>query len=69
MCKLVHPSRTKATLAPALVATTEIRLAPTATYIGTCANITRPGTIKTPPPRPDSAPIKPAPTASANEST
>ena len=32
--RLVHPSRTKATLAPALVATTEMRLAPTATFIG-----------------------------------
>src|SRR5215469_2097058 len=62
ICRLVQPSRTNATLAPALVATTEIRLAPTATYIGTCANMTSAGTMKTPPPRPDSAPTKPAPT-------
>ena len=34
--RFVHPSRTKATLAPALVATTAIRLAPTATCIGMC---------------------------------
>ena len=36
--RLVHPSRTNATLAPALVATTEMRLAPTATFIGICAS-------------------------------
>src|ERR1700733_3174560 len=58
--RLVHPSRTKATLAPALVATTEIRLAPTATFIGMCAAITSAGTMKTPPPRPEIAPMNPA---------
>ena len=64
--RLVHPSRTNATLAPALVATTEIRLAPTATFIGMCASTTSAGTMKTPPPRPEIAPINPAPTDSAN---
>ncbi len=64
--RLVHPSRTKATLAPALVATTEIRLAPTATFIGMCAKITSAGTMKTPPPRPEIAPMNPAPIESAN---
>src|SRR5215467_7938189 len=59
--RLVQPSRTKATLAPALVATTEIRLAPTATAIGICAAMIRAGTMKTPPPRPESAPTSPAP--------
>src|ERR1700687_437922 len=63
--RLVQPSRTNATLAPALVATTEIRLAPTAICIGMCARMTSPGTMKTPPPKPDSAPTKPAPIESA----
>src|SRR5947209_17570167 len=65
--RLVQPSRTKATLAPALVATTEIRLAPTATRIGIFANITSAGTINTPPPSPEIAPTKPAPTARSNK--
>ena len=64
--RLVHPSRTNATLAPALVATTEMRLAPTATFIGIFASTTSAGTMKTPPPKPDSAPTKPAPIDSAN---
>src|SRR5277367_1977218 len=64
--RLVHPSRTKATLAPALVATTEIRLAPTATFIGICAKRTSAGTMKTPPPRPEIAPMNPALIESAN---
>src|SRR5215471_4107149 len=58
--RLVQPSRTKATLAPALVATTEMRLAPTAIRIGIPAAMTSAGTIKTPPPRPEIAPTKPA---------
>src|SRR5271165_4977745 len=64
--RLVQPSRTNATLAPALVATTEIRLAPTATFIGMCATITSAGTIKTPPPSPEIAPTNPAAIESAN---
>ena len=65
--RLVHPSRTNATLAPALVATTEIRLAPTATRIGRCAMIISAGTMKTPPPRPEIAPTKPAPNDNASK--
>src|SRR5580704_3946900 len=64
--RFVQPSRTNATLAPALVATTEMRLAPIATFIGRRARITSAGTMKTPPPSPDSAPMKPAPIESAN---
>src|SRR5262249_32558501 len=64
--RLVHPSRTNATLAPALVATTEIKLAPTATAIGICAAMTNAGTMKTPPPSPESDPTSPAPNARAS---
>ena len=58
--------RPDATPNPAVVATTEMRLALTATCIGVWARTTRPGTMKTPPPRPDSAPTKPALMARAN---
>src|SRR6516165_3048212 len=40
-----------------------MRLAPTAIRIGIPAAITSAGTIKTPPPRPEIAPTKPAPIA------
>src|SRR5258708_39540190 len=50
--RLVHPSRTNATLAPALVATTEMRLAPAATFIGIRAQVTNRGTDNTQPPCP-----------------
>src|SRR6202041_1745991 len=59
-------SRTKGTLGPALVATAAIRLAPTATCIGMCARTTSAGTMKTPPPSPEIAPMNPAATESAN---